>query len=424
MKNRMVKSSLLAIAILLTLTLSACGKSTSGDGKISLELWHTWTEDRPENTVYKEKVEAFNKEHDDIEVELVGIPNDDIETKLRTQATANKLPDMFKGYPGERMKSFVDAEKVMPIDSIMDNWKDKIPEGLLKDFNFDGKQYAIPGNISQTSLVYYHKDMLKDIGYEAFPTYYNDFKEMIGKLNESDITPIALGNKAPWVLQSCYMSTIGDRFTGSDFIPDALNGGAAFTEEQFVNSLSVIQELVDIEAFNENFNTIDEAKSRSNFIEDQSAMHVAGSWALGPILEEVSDVENIGVAPFPEIEGGNGEPGKVSGVIGGGIYLNSDLEDEKEEAAKEFLEFFYDDALYEDLAKANILVPVEVESDELEDLYTDINDIGQNGLAPVYDAILPPKLTDEINKGGQSITTESITPEELAKNMQQILEDK
>src|SRR5699024_5583403 len=129
--------------------------------------------------------------------ELEGVPNDDIETKLRTQATAGELPDMFKGYPGARMKSFIDADKVMPIDSIMDNWEGKIPDEILDPFRFDGKQYAVPGDIAVTSLVYYNKKKLEDVGYDEFPDNYEDFKDLIKELNESDITPIALGNKAP-----------------------------------------------------------------------------------------------------------------------------------------------------------------------------------------------------------------------------------
>src|SRR5699024_10077093 len=142
------------------------------------------------------------------------------------------------------------------------------------------------------------------------------------------------------LLRSTTFSAIADSFTVSDFLENVLNGDATFTDDRFVDALSVIKELTDLDAYNENFNTIDEAKSRSYFIEEEAAMHIAGSWALGPILDEVSDVDNTGVAPFPDMEDGDGDSGKISGTTGNGIYLNSDLSDEKKEAAETFLKYF------------------------------------------------------------------------------------
>ncbi len=124
------------------------------------------------------------------------------------------------------------------------------------------------------------------------------------------------------------------------FLPQALNGEGTFENEQFVQSLSIIQELTEIKAFNEDMNTLDEAQARNNFISGNAAMHFAGSWAIGPILESAENIENIGVAPFPSFEGGEGDPAKIAGVAGGGIALNSDLSEEEREAAFKFLKFF------------------------------------------------------------------------------------
>src|SRR5699024_5413074 len=146
---------------------------------------------------------------------------------------------------------------------------------LLEGFNFDGQQYAIPGNIYITSLVYYDKNILEENGYDEFPDNYEGFKDLIQDLNDSDITPISFGNKAQWPLQSSYMSVIGDRFTGSDFLEGALNGEEKFTDDRFVDALSVVEELAESNAFNENFNTIDESQSRSDFLEEEAAMHIA-----------------------------------------------------------------------------------------------------------------------------------------------------
>jgi len=420
------KLGILLASLMLLFNLTACGGSdekASGDSKeVELTVWNDWTEDRPENNAYKEIIAKFNKENKDIHVKIESIPHDQYETKLRTQAAGKQLPDMFRVWPGARIQPLVEGEALLPLDDIVENWKGKISEGIMKDYAVDGKQYAIPANISETSLIFYHKDMIEKAGFKEFPKTYEELKALNKALNDNNITPIALGNKSIWPLQSVYISMFADRFTGSDFLANTLGGKGTFEDNNFVAALSVIKELAEMNAFNEDFNTIDEAQSRTLFNSGETAMHFAGSWAIGPILEGVEDVENIGVAPFPSFNG-EGDTSKISGVAGGGIALNANLEGKKKEAAFKFLKFFYSDELYQKLAKSNIVVAQKVELDDsFPEIYKTANEFAQGGLAPVYDATLTPELTDAINNGLQSITIGEKSPEDLAKEMQKILE--
>ncbi|SER34172.1 carbohydrate ABC transporter substrate-binding protein, CUT1 family [Gracilibacillus ureilyticus] len=420
-------SFIIIISFGLMLGLVACSsgesQETSGNDVIELTLWNDWTEDRPENRAYKSMVEKFNEQHDDIEVVIEAIPHDQYETKLRTQAAGQQLPDMFRVWPGARIQPLVEGDAVLPLNDITDNWKGYIPEAIMEDYAVDGNQYAIPGNVSETSLIFYNKEMVAQAGFDTFPATYEELKTLIQSLNDQDITPIALGNKGIWPLQSIYISTIADRFTGSDFLPDVLNGEGSFENEQFIKSLAVIQELTEMNAFNSDMNTLDEAQARNNFISGNTAMHFAGSWAIGPILDSVENIDNIGVAPFPSFAGGEGDPQKIAGVAGGGIALNSKLTEEEQQAAFEFLKFFYSDEMYQQLIDANIIVPADVEiGEDIPQVFQEANKLAQGGLAPVYDATLTPELTDVINNGLQSITLGEMTPEELAAQMQQELE--
>ncbi|MEK5444719.1 extracellular solute-binding protein [Fredinandcohnia sp. FSL W7-1320] len=427
----MKKLGFILLAAVMLLALAACGgkdeesKGSSKDGAIELNLWTDWTEDRPENTLSKDIIAKFNEEHEDIQVKIEEIPHDQYETKLRTQAAGNQLPDLMRVWPGARTAPLAEGGAILPLNPIIDNWEGVIPDSILQDYAVDGNYYAIPGNVSITSLIYYNKEMLKEVGYDEFPATYAEFKELVKALDEKGITPIALGNKAIWPLQSVYISTIGDRFTGSDFLNKALNGEASFEDPQFVSALSVIDELTKMNAFNEDMNTLDEAQSRNEFIKGTSAMHFAGSWAIGPILDSVENADNIGVAPFPSFEGGNGDQAKIAGVAGGGIAVSSQLSEEEQEAAFTFLKYYYGEELYQGLIKANIIVPADVEMDDsIPQIFQDANSYVKGGLAPVYDATLTPELTDIINNGLQSITLGDKTPEQLAKEMQKEAESK
>jgi len=424
----MKKISFILFGILMMSVLAACSsgddKEASGDGEVvELKLWTDWTEDRPENTVYKDIIAKFNEEHEDINIIIESIPHDDYEVKLRTQAAGKQLPDLMRVWPGTRVAPLVEGGALLPLNSIIDNWKDVIPDAILQDYAVDGNYYAIPSNISETSLIFYNKELVKQAGYATFPTTYEELKGLIEALNDSGITPIALGNKALWPLQSVYISTIADRFTGSEFLENVLNGDGTFVNDQFISALSVVGELNKLGAFNEDMNTIDEAQSRNEFIKGSAAMHFAGSWAIGPILDSVENVDNIGVSAFPSFEGGEGDQEKIAGVAGGGIAVNSNLSEKEQEAAFEFLKYFYSEEMYQQLVKANIVVPAIVEMDDsIPQIFKDANSFAQNGLSPVYDATLTPELTDIINNGLQSITIGEKTPEELAEEMQKELE--
>lgn len=427
----MKKLSCILIGLLMVSVLAACGNNddkeaqSEKDGAIKLTLWTDWTEDRPENTLYKDIIAKFNEEHEDIQIKEEAIPHDQYETKLRTQAAGNQLPDLMRVWPGARTEPLAEGGAILPLNPIIDNWEGVIPDSILQDYAIGGNYYAIPSNVSVTGLIFYHKDRLQAAGYDEFPKTYDEFKKLVKALNDEGTTPIALGNKSIWPLQSVYISTIADRFTGSDYLKNTLGGEGTFEDPQFISALSVIDELTKANAFNEDMNTLDEAQSRNEFIKGSAGMHFAGSWAIGPILDSVEDIDNIGVAPFPTFEGGNGDPARIAGAAGGGIAVNSQLSEEEQEAAFTFLKYYYGEELYQGLIKANIIVPANVEMDDsIPQIFQDANSFVQGGLAPVYDATLTPELTDIINNGLQSITLGDKTPEELAKEMQKENESK
>ncbi len=426
MKRFLSKSMALTMVMLLVL-MAACSNgdsSSEGDGeKVELTFWNIWTEPSPQNEASLKQVEKFEEEHPNIKIKQQNIPHDQFKVKVKTQAAGQQLPDLIQVWPGAELTPLVDGELIQPVDDILSSWDGLIKEDQFADYNVDGKQYAIPANVTPTSLVYYNKKMLKDAGYDEFPKTYGEFKQLIEKLKGGGKIPIALGNKAQWVLQSSYISTIADRMTGSDFLQAVKNGEKKFTDEKFIEALKVIQELSEMEAFNNDFNSIDNIQHRELFILEEAAMMIDGAWSLGPTLEAVEDPENVGIALFPEIEGGEGDPSAVSAVTGTGIALNSELEGEKLEAAQEFLKSFYDKEYYNDLMKADILVAADIEPPEgVSPQLKHVSELTSKKITPVYDASLPVEVTDVLNSGLQEVSLGTMTPEQLAEKLQAAME--
>ncbi|WP_245154044.1 extracellular solute-binding protein [Jeotgalibacillus proteolyticus] len=422
--------SLVASAASAMLLLGACsgGDGASGSGsngdQVELTFWNIWTEASPQNEASKAAVERFMEENPDIKIVQENIAHDQFKVKVKTQAAGRQLPDLVQVWPGAELTPLVDGELIQPIDDILDTWDGVISDTMFADYNVDGAQYAVPANVTPTSLVYYNKDMLAEAGYEEIPATYDEFKQLIEDLKAQGDIPITLGNKGQWLLQSSYISTIGDRMTGSDFLQDVLAGEAEFTDERFITAVEVIQEMAEMEAFNNDFNTLDNIQHRELFVAKEAAMMIDGAWSLGPIVEAIEDEGNLGIGVFPEIEGGDGDPEAVSAVTGTGIAINSELEGKELEAAQKFLQEFYSEDYYTELMEGDILVAADIETpDSASDALKRVSEIISKKTAPVYDATVPVDLTDAINSGLQEVSIGTLTPEEFAENLQRIVDN-
>ncbi|MBM7579640.1 extracellular solute-binding protein [Jeotgalibacillus terrae] len=421
---------MVATAASAMLILGACGGDTESSGgsgsngdQVELTFWNIWTESSPQNEASKAAVERFMEENPDINIVQENIAHDQFKVKVKTQAAGRQLPDLVQVWPGAELTPLVEGELIQPIDDILDTWDGMISESMFADYNVDGTQYAVPANVTPTSLVYYNKDMLAEAGYDQIPDTYDEFKQLIEDLKAQGDIPITLGNKGQWLLQSSYISTIGDRMTGSDFLNDVLAGDAKFTDDRFVKAVEVIQEMAEMEAFNNDFNTLDNIQHRELFLSKEAAMMIDGAWSLGPIVESIEDEGNLGIGVFPALEGGDGNPEAVSAVTGTGIAINSELEGEELEAAQKFLESFYSEEYYTELLESDILVAADVEMPEgASDSLKRVAEIVNTETTPVYDAAVPVDLTDAINSGLQEVSIGTLTPEQFAKNLQDIVD--
>lgn len=417
------------IAAFLTLALIAalagCGSSSnsaSGNSKVTtLTFWNVWTDPAPDNDLFIKRVEDFNKSHPNIQIKMEKIPHDQYKIKVKTQAAGKQLPDLIQVWPGAELEPLANSGVIQPIDDLAAQWKDKlIPAQQLKDYSVDGKQYAIPATKQITSIVYYDKKILASVGYNEFPKTFDDFEALIKKLKAKGITPIALGNKGKWVLQSCYFSTIADRYTGSDFLQEVKVGKKKFTDPQFEKALQKIVDLQKMGAFNEDLNSIDNIQQKNYFLQGKAAMFIEGSWTYADLFKQTKGKKDLGLATIPAVSGGQGNPDTVSAVSGYGIALNSELKGDKKKAAEVFEKYFYGENLYTGLLDLGLQVPAKVEvpksADEL--FKKELMPIGQKPVAPVYDAVLTPEETDILNNGLQSLTVGDTTPEKLAKDLQ------
>ncbi|MBB3126130.1 raffinose/stachyose/melibiose transport system substrate-binding protein [Paenibacillus rhizosphaerae] len=417
------------VAVMMMIT-AACGNNQADGGadaktgKVTLTMMHPWTSPNVDNDVYKKRIEEFEKQHPDIIIKQDGVPSAQYKTKLRTLAAGNNLADINVLWPGADLAPLVDGKLLAPINGLMDQWNSILPENALAGFKVGDQQYAIPTKQTFVDIIYYNKEMLAKVGYDQFPDTYEKFIDAVKKLKAAGMTPISLGNKEQWPLQSSYLSIIGDRFTGSDFLTKVMNKEAKFTDPEFVKAISVIDELSKLKAFNTDANNMDTVQAQDYFIQGKAAMHISSSTVDGRIRIQNDEGDKFGIALFPKVDGGKGDPAKSAGVVQYGIGIKSGLDEKKQQAAEEFLKFFVNEDLYKQLISSGVVVPAQVDIPADASKYLkEMMELTSKGTAPVFDSVIPTQVVDVMQNGLQALTVGHGTPEQVAKDVQEAFDN-
>ncbi|GGG81611.1 extracellular solute-binding protein [Paenibacillus radicis (ex Gao et al. 2016)] len=433
MKKRM---ALVVIAALLISVLAACGgtndKGTAGEGekpaggeKVKLSLWHNFTGDDLRAQTMRSIIEQYQKDHPNVTLDIQAIPPDGYKTRLKTVAAAGEMPDVFILSNGSMTQEFSAAGLIQPVNELIDShqdWKDGFMPNSFDAFTVDGKIYSAPMGLSPTSILYYNKSILEQNGLTV-PKTWDELMNAISVLKGKGITPIALGNKAAWLAQSSIFSSLADRVTGTEwFLKAVKQDGASFTDPEFVQALTYMQDLGKAGAFQDGFNAIDNTQMEQMFAQGKAAMMIDGGWALSNLASNANAeaLEQMGATVLPTIPGGKGEPNTLSGVVGVGMGLGKDATGTKKDAAFELIYAMSGPDAQKRTLESNQLVSYKVELDKskVSPIFSEVYELVNNvKLTPVYDGKLTSAGGEAVNNGLQELLMGG-KPEDIAKKIQ------
>ena len=420
----------LCLALLLIVGLLPISALAS-DAPVTINVMTLWAEDNTENiaTSIRARLKLFAEQNPNVTIVEEGIGDQTAYyTKLKTLGASNDLPDIFV-CKGSELAMFAANQVAAPLDDILNadpEWKDGYIPSSFADLSTDGKIYGVPYSMLSTHVIYYNSQLLKDAGFDSFPATWAEFLDLVAKLKANGITPFALGNKEQWVANSCVISTLGDRFTGSDWFRSiASKGGASFTDAEFVNSLAALQELSLAGAFNEDMNSINGDQSKTLYFNGTAAMFTDGSWAIGAMDEncpkDIYDVTEVAV--FPAVDGGKGNPLAMSGGSGSGLAVGVKGYEEKKETIAALLKFVCGEDYAKDIsAKGEPTAFPVADYDKSAVSALAVKYAAMAGtleFSPIYDSFLNPAVVSTMNEGLQELLIGSVTPADLAARIQE-----
>lgn len=307
-----------------TLALSACSAGTgggSGSGDVEMTLWQNSTTG-PGQQFWKDAIAAFEAENEGVTITMQSVQNEDMDGKLQTALNAGDPPDIFLQRGGGKMTAMVNAGQLMDLtDLISDDVRGEISEGSFAAETYQDKVWAMPLSVLPGGF-FYSQDAFDAAGITDTPATIDDLKSDVEALKGTGIAPIALGAKDAWpaahwyyffAIRECSPKVIEETGDSKDFSDDC-----------WTRAAEDLTDFAAINPFNEGFLTTaaqQGAGSSAGLVANRkAAMELMGAWDPGVIASLTPDekpLPDLAWFPFPEISGGDGEPGSMMGGVDG-----------------------------------------------------------------------------------------------------------
>lgn len=353
-----------AVLIAGALALSGCAGGGSGDsgdgGDVTLTFWHNSTTG-PGKAYWEDTAAAFEEANPGVTVEIQSIQNEEMDGKLQTALNSGDAPDIFMARGGGKLADIVKAGQVMDLtDGITDASKQALG-GVLSAFEIDGKNYGMPTSVLPSGI-FYAGDLFEAAGITTPPATIDELETADTALKESGVAPIAVGAKDAWPAAHWYYN-FALRACTKD-VMDAAADSRSFDDPCWLKAGEDLQSFLETEPFNEGFLTTPAqqgAGSSAGLVANhQAAMELMGAWNPGVIASLTPDEQPLADLlwfPFPEVPGGDGEPGAMMGGVDGySCWVNAPKE------CVDFLNFMVEKANQEAYAEAFVTLPASQEA--------------------------------------------------------------
>lgn len=409
--------------------------------KGDLEIMHFSTSEESEGNGgsdgFRTVIAEWESAHPDITLSQNVLANADYKTQIATLAGANDLPDVFL-LQGMNTKTWAEQGLIMDMSDIIkaSPYAAKYDNSLFYPFTADGKIYGLPALTGGTcAVVVYDSKAWADAGFDKFPETWEDVIKAKDYFSASGIDTVAFGNGGKWQANSNFLSTVGDRFTGSDWTHSLIEKtGAAFTDQPFIDALKFTQDIFASGVFNADFNAITNEDAREYYISGDAAAFIGGNWDVSYIQATLKDTDLYDTTKFaviPQPEGATASTNTHNIGLGYAVAINAKLANDPEKLAAAIdLAYEITGPAFAEYVAANYalggLTKVEgVDLSKFDQFTQDFYNFSyvDNKPCEIYDSYISSAVWDVFNTDVQSMLNGAISPEDVAANAQKSYEE-
>ena len=446
MKKRQVVSIALASAMAASMGLSAAAATdvaaTDLAYKGELELMHYSTSEEADGNggsdAFRTTIANWEAAHPDITLNQNVIANAEYKTEIATLAAADDLPDVFL-LQGMNTIAWADQGLVMDLtDTIKASpYYDQYNQAYFTPFTVGDKIYGFPALTGGTcTVVIYDKQMWKDAGFDTFPSTWEDVEKASEYFNEQGITTIAFGNGGQWQANSCFLSTLGNRYTGPDWFSSLIaKDGAAFTDDTFVAALKETQHLFnETKIFNEDFNAVTNEDAREYYISGNAAAFIGGNWDESYIwasLQDTDKFDQMGFAVLPQPADATEAPNSQNIGLGYAVAINPKVAEDPDklaaaiDLAQELTGPAFASYVAENYALGGLTKVDDVDLSGFDQITQDFYNWSyvDTDTCEIYDSYIDSAVWSVLNTDLQTMMNGEMSPEDVAANAQAAYEE-
>jgi raffinose/stachyose/melibiose transport system substrate-binding protein len=352
----------LTAAAAMTVALAACGSAAGGGkasptaakaGGTSLTMWLVTTGPSPANTVINQSVSSFEKSHPGDTITVDYIENQSYKQKIQLAMGAGNPPTIFWTWGGGPLKQFIDAGDVASLGN--PGWASDFLPSSLGAVTFNGNLYGVPIEGTQPVYFFYNKTIFSKL-HLSFPTTFSGLLATVSTLKAHGYAPISLANGDQWP-GLMYLEYLTDRIGGPGVFQSVELGKAgAWSNPAIIKALADIQQLARAGAFQNGYDSLHYSGGGSDALvySGKAAIQLMGDWDVSQMLgldKSFVTGGDLGLAPFPSVAGGAGNPADLAGNTASYVSIASAASAAQKSAAEAFMQTVLASASY---AKATV----------------------------------------------------------------------
>ncbi|OFI46244.1 hypothetical protein BG262_04300 [Floricoccus penangensis] len=297
-----------------------------------ITFWHAMGGDL--KIALEDIVNDYNKSQDKYEV----IPNYQGQyaenlAKFQSVAGTSVAPNLLQ-VQEIGSKTMINNKRYIPVSKMAE--RDNFDLSIIEDqiaayYSVDGKLQSSPFN-SSTPVLYYNKEVLKQVGYDSFPATYEEIKDAGRKMKEKGISTKGFSLQVyGWLFEELLANQdilLLNQENGTTGMPTEVLFNNKETREMMQWIVDMIKEGTFV-----NYGTSDNDMT-AGFLNGDVSMILASSASATQILSSAKFDVGIGYLPYPE----NGE--RTGVAIGGASVWTMKDKPEKEIAGSwDFLKY-------------------------------------------------------------------------------------